>query len=187
MTKSVDAAASAASAVEAAIAAAAAAASAGTPSTMSQQSGSSGALLAGIALFGVLATVGMAAYVILKSSDEVSLEVRKIRFAAATFTGILILFVFTAILYFADRGSTGKDIFEKAVTAMTPLAGVIVGYLFGTRQSTPPAAPREVTANASDGGGGNGGGGNGGEGSGGGGSGGGGSGGGSGTSSGSVG
>ena len=49
------------------------------------------------------------------------------------FGGILVLFIFTAILYMADPQGAGKEIFEKAVTGMTPLAGVIVGYLFATR------------------------------------------------------
>lgn len=91
-----------------------------------------------IALAGVLFTVCIAAWVIHKlPEDNVDIEIRKIRFAAATFTGILILFVFAAILFFADTKTdgVGKVIFEKAITAMTPLAGVIVGYLFGTKQS----------------------------------------------------
>ncbi|CAN7524902.1 hypothetical protein LJR066_003528 [Acidovorax sp. LjRoot66] len=93
--------------------------------------------LAAIALIIVLIALLISALVIMRSGEKVELEVRRIRFAAATFTGILILFIFTAILYFADHSGrlAGKEIFEKAVTAMTPLAGVIIGYLFGTKQS----------------------------------------------------
>lgn len=92
--------------------------------------------LAAIALVVVLIALLVSALVIMRSGEKVELEVRRIRFAAATFTGILILFIFTAILYFADDPGrfAGKEIFEKAVTAMTPLAGVIIGYLFGTKQ-----------------------------------------------------
>ena len=95
----------------------------------------------------VLLVLGIAAFLLsgIKKLD-VDLETRKLRFAAATFTGILLLFVFSAALYFADpEGKPGKEIFEKAVTAMTPLAGVIVGYLFGTgsMRSTHPESKQE--------------------------------------------
>ena len=86
------------------------------------------------ALLAFLIVVGIAAYLVAKASDTTTtdLETRKVRFAAATFTGILMLFVFTAILYFVDPQGPGKEIFEKAVTAMTPLAGAIIGYLFAS-------------------------------------------------------
>lgn len=85
-----------------------------------------------IALAVVLLVILVVAWLLPRIPKADNVETLKIRFAAATFTGILILFVFTAILYFADGSGTGvgKDIFEKAITAMTPLAGVIVGYLF---------------------------------------------------------
>jgi len=90
-----------------------------------------------IALAGVIATVLFAGYVLLRLPVAPDIETQKIRFAATTFTGILIVFVFAAILYFGDPGAknAGKDIFDKAITAMTPLIGVIVGYLFGAKSS----------------------------------------------------
>jgi hypothetical protein len=90
-------------------------------------------------------------WIILKVDKDAQLEARKVRFAAATFTGIMFLFVFIATLYFAGENSSttttgcscpcpstsaGKEIFEKGVTAMFTLAGSIVGYLFGTSRST---------------------------------------------------
>lgn len=124
--------------------AAASAASAGAlePVAMLNSLGASHALPF-VGLLGVIGTVGIAAWVLMRLPDGVDLETRKIRFAAATFTGILILFVFAALMYLADIGDkgAGKEIFEKAVTAMTPLAGVIVGYLFGTKSSTLPNPP----------------------------------------------
>jgi len=89
-----------------------------------------------IALCGVLFAITLAVIVIQRTQDRVDIETRKIRFAAATFTGLLMLFIFTAVLYFADdKDSTrGKEIFEKAFTAMSPLAGAIIGYLFGAKQ-----------------------------------------------------
>ncbi|MEX8518178.1 MAG: hypothetical protein AB3X44_06655 [Leptothrix sp. (in: b-proteobacteria)] len=89
-----------------------------------------------LALAGVIITVIIAALVIHRLPETTDIETKKIRFAAATFTGIMIVFVFAAILYFGDpeAKNAGKEIFEKAITAMTPLVGVIVGYLFGTKQ-----------------------------------------------------
>jgi len=86
------------------------------------------------ALLAFLIVVGVAGYVLAITPDTGDLDTRKIRFAAVTFTGILMLFVFTAILYFVDPQGPGREIFDKAVTAMTPLAGAIIGYLFASRQ-----------------------------------------------------
>jgi hypothetical protein len=94
----------------------------------------------GLALIAPIAAIVFGAIVVIRTPDEVDLETRKIRFAAAMFTGILVLFIFAAILYFAqcttNCNGSGQAIFDKAVTAMTPLAGVIIGYLFGTRKSS---------------------------------------------------
>ena len=99
-----------------------------------------------VALLGVIFVVSLAAIVIQRAGEQVEIETRKIRFAAATFTGLLMLFIFTAVLYYADDRDPnhGREIFERAFTAMTPLAGAIVGYLFGTRQSK-ASAEREAS------------------------------------------
>ncbi|HEV7165725.1 MAG TPA: hypothetical protein VGO35_10075 [Gammaproteobacteria bacterium] len=93
-----------------------------------------------LALIAPLTAIIVGGFVIGKTPDEVDLETRKVRFAAAMFTGILTLFIFAAVLYFAQCTSncngSGQAIFDKAMTAMTPLAGAIIGYLFGTRKST---------------------------------------------------
>lgn len=103
-------------------------------------------ILVWIALLGVLFAITLAAIVIQRAGDQVDLETRKIRFAAATFTGLMLLFIFTAVLYFADDDSDrGKEIFEKAFTAMSPLAGAIIGYLFGSR--TPRSESSATSSN----------------------------------------
>jgi len=89
-------------------------------------------LLVYFALLSVVVVIGISAYVIKRTPDDVDLETRKIRFAAATFTGILLLFVFCAVLYFVQPDGPGKVIFDKAITAMSPLAGAIIGYFFGS-------------------------------------------------------
>ena len=82
----------------------------------------------------LVAVILIAAYVLKVTPEAAELETRKIRFAAATFTGILMLLVFTAILYFVDPNGPGKDIFEKSFTGLSPIAGGIVGYLFSAKQ-----------------------------------------------------
>lgn len=100
-------------------------------------------LLVYLALGGLILVILVAGILMYRTPDNVDVETRKIRFAAATFTGIMMLFVFAACLYFAGDepgartgqccapDSAGKEIFDKGVSAMFTLAGSIVGYLFG--------------------------------------------------------
>ena|SRR5215469_15722704 len=91
--------------------------------------------------FAALAFIG-AGLVIWKTQEATDVEILKLRFAQVMFVGIITIFIFTAILYMFSEGR-GKDIFDKAVTAMTPLAGVIIGYLFGSK--TDVAKPNGTT------------------------------------------
>jgi hypothetical protein len=82
----------------------------------------------------VLVAFALAAVVIRKTETSDDVEIVRQRFAQVMFVGILTLFIFTSILYFfSPEKSAGQAIFDKAVTAMTPLAGVIIGYLFGSK------------------------------------------------------
>ncbi len=92
-------------------------------------------LLVYAALFGLLAVVVLGGIVVMRIPERSDLETRKVRFAAATFTGILMLFVFAAALYFVDGRGIGEKIFDKAFSGMSPLAGAIVGYLFSMRRT----------------------------------------------------
>jgi cytochrome bd-type quinol oxidase subunit 2 len=90
-------------------------------------------LLVYMALVGVIVVIGLGAWVIINTPDTTDQEARKVRFAAATFTGITMLFVFAACLYFAGgKDGPGREIFDKGLGAMFALAGSIVGYLFGS-------------------------------------------------------
>jgi len=88
-----------------------------------------------LALFALVLVVGLGAVVIMKTPENADLETRKLRFAAATFTGITMLFVFVSVLYFAQPGGPGQQIFDKGFTAMFTLAGTIIGYLFGSNRA----------------------------------------------------
>ena len=90
-----------------------------------------------LTFIGMLVALGLGGLVLMRIPDDADAEARKVRFAAATFTGLLMLFAFVAALYY-DQGreqGAGKDIFDKSLSAMTALAGGIVGYLFGSRRS----------------------------------------------------
>lgn len=67
-------------------------------------------------------------------SETCNFEVRKLRFAAATFTGILVLLLIIGILSLVLNTPTALTIFEKLLTGLTPIAGVIVGYLFSSKE-----------------------------------------------------
>ena len=82
----------------------------------------------------VLVVFVLAAVVIGTTKAATDVEIVRMRFAQVMFVGIITTFIFTSILYFfsSDKGP-GQVIFDKAATAMTPLAGVIIGYLFGSK------------------------------------------------------
>jgi hypothetical protein len=86
----------------------------------------------GAAVVIVLVALIAATVVISQTPTATDLDLVKVRFAQVTFVGILVLFIFVSLIYAAaPSSSAGKEIFEKATTAMTPLVGVIIGYLFG--------------------------------------------------------
>jgi cytochrome bd-type quinol oxidase subunit 2 len=89
-------------------------------------------LLVSLALVPVLAMMIFAGFVIWATPDSAELEVRKIRIADATLVGLLVLFVFTSILYFVDANGAGKEIFDKATTVIFTLIGTVIGYIFGS-------------------------------------------------------
>lgn len=103
---------------------------------------SSTAVVATVCVIAVIFFVG---WLLLRLPRAEDIETQKIRFAAATFTGILMVFVFAAALYFVDARpvAPGKDIFDKAMTAMTPLLGVVIGYLFGAKEKALPGKKDE--------------------------------------------
>src|SRR5262245_48463698 len=92
-------------------------------------------LLVYLALLVFLIVVIIASYLIKTTTEQADLETRKIRVAAVTLTGILALFIFTSVLYFVEPQGAGKEIFDRAFTAMFTLAGAIVGYIFGSAKA----------------------------------------------------
>jgi len=92
-----------------------------------------------MAMLAFVGVTGLAAWVIANTTDAQDPDTRRIRFAAATFTGLMMLMFFVTILWFT-KPDPGKEIFSAAMAVLSPLAGVMVGYLFGaSRASNPPA------------------------------------------------
>ncbi|MCU6497381.1 hypothetical protein LPN04_06175 [Rugamonas sp. A1-17] len=80
--------------------------------------------------------VAIVAYVILKTPESSEFETLKIRFAAVTFTGIMVLILVTAVLGIHDTSGHGMEVFKTVMTGLSPIAGGIVGYLFSAREKS---------------------------------------------------
>ncbi|MDC5821671.1 hypothetical protein OPW19_17805 [Vibrio europaeus] len=90
----------------------------------------------GVTLVGLVSILTTVILYKIKDDTKADFETRKIRFAAVTFTGILTLILFTSILAFASDSPKGVGylIFEKVLTALSPVAGGIIGYLFSAKE-----------------------------------------------------
>ena len=89
-------------------------------------------LLVYLGLVPIVGTMIIAAVVMTQSAASVDIEIRKIRLAGGTLAALVSMFIFTAILYFVDPDGTGREIFDKAYTAILTLVGAITGYIFST-------------------------------------------------------
>jgi len=84
----------------------------------------------------VVFTIAMliAGYVIKHTPETEDFDKQKVRFAAVTFTGILVLVLLSGIMGIVDATGKGMDVFKTILTALTPIAGGIVGYLFAAKK-----------------------------------------------------
>jgi cytochrome bd-type quinol oxidase subunit 2 len=89
-------------------------------------------LLVYFGLVPFLAALIVAAYIVHSTTDNVDLEVRRMRVAGGVLIALAAVYIFAAILYFVDPGGSGKEIFDKSSTAILALVGTIIGYMFGT-------------------------------------------------------
>jgi len=89
-------------------------------------------LLVYLGLVPIVGAMIIAAVVMTQSAANTDTEIRKIRLAGGTLAALFSMFIFTAILYFVDPGGAGREIFDKAYTAILTLVGAIVGYIFST-------------------------------------------------------
>jgi len=76
----------------------------------------------------------IAAYVLKNVTDTQDFETLKIRFAAVTFTGIMLLVLLIGILAISIDSKESTEIFKTIITAMSPIAGGIIGYLFSSKK-----------------------------------------------------
>jgi uncharacterized membrane protein len=87
-------------------------------------------LLVYLGLVPIVAAMIIAAIIISQSASGADVEIRKIRLAGGALAALFSMFIFTAILYFVDPGGTGREIFDKAYTAILTLVGTIIGSIF---------------------------------------------------------
>jgi cytochrome bd-type quinol oxidase subunit 2 len=89
------------------------------------------------ALVVVVAVLAIGAYVVKNTPDTANVEISRIRLAAASLTGILLLVVLVMVLYVVKPDGSGAEIFKIAFPALSSLAGVIIGYVFGKQTQQP--------------------------------------------------
>jgi len=101
-----------------------------------------------VAVLVALALIVTAIVLFYESKDDpegegASFETRKIRFAAVTFTGLMMLILCSLILAISDTkdDGVGFKLFEKMLTALSPIAGGIIGYLFSSKPERKPEKP----------------------------------------------
>jgi cytochrome bd-type quinol oxidase subunit 2 len=80
---------------------------------------------------GLVLIVIVAGALVLWTTTSGDFETSRLRYAAATSTGLFVILIFVTILYFVNPTGAGKDIFEKAFTPLVALAGAIIGSFFG--------------------------------------------------------
>jgi hypothetical protein len=88
-------------------------------------------LLVYLGLVPAAAAVIAAAFVMIAMPANTDIETRKMRLAGGTLVALFSLFIFATVLYFVDPEGPGREIFDKAYTAILTLVGAIVGYVFG--------------------------------------------------------
>ena len=79
-------------------------------------------------------TLLIAGYVIKNTPETEDLDKQKVRFAAVTFTGILVLVLLSGVMAIVDTSGKGMDVFKDILTALTPIAGGIIGYIFAAKR-----------------------------------------------------
>lgn len=80
-------------------------------------------------------------YVKFRGSGQRDFEVRRLYFAAVTLAGLALLFILSMAMYYWDRSTSqiGKDIFDRSVQLLPPIATLVIGYYFGKSDERAPA------------------------------------------------
>jgi hypothetical protein len=86
-------------------------------------------------LLAFVAAMAITAYVVARTASTTEFETLKVRFAAVTFTGIMVLVLLCAILAIAVRSAESMEVFKTVMTGLTPIAGGIIGYLFASKDT----------------------------------------------------
>ena len=88
-----------------------------------------------VALVGCFISVGVGAWLLSKIPPQPDPEARRVRFAAASMTGIFLVFLFAMSLYASDpTGTAGKAIWDGSLNVLPPLGTLVLGFWFGSKQ-----------------------------------------------------
>jgi cytochrome bd-type quinol oxidase subunit 2 len=89
-------------------------------------------LLVYLGIIPVMGALAVGAIALKGTPTDADIETRKVRLASGVLVALFSMFIFCTILYFADANGAGKEIFDKAFTAILTLVGTIIGYIFGS-------------------------------------------------------
>ena len=89
-----------------------------------------------IAIFGFFGVIVAGAIVLIVmdikgSGTPVDMDAMRVRFGAAILTGILILFMVVITMFYSNpTNEAASKIFDRTITALSPLVGVLIAYFF---------------------------------------------------------
>ncbi|MDX1964969.1 MAG: hypothetical protein SFX18_17610 [Pirellulales bacterium] len=92
-------------------------------------------------LFVILVTVAGVVWLLGRlENNESTANQGPLRFAAATMTGVLLVFLFSMSIYAAEPadtvGSSGKEIFDGCLKALPPIVTLVLGFWFGSKSNS---------------------------------------------------
>jgi len=105
----------------------------------------------GIAMVAALTVGGSSLIWARRNSQKSGLESKQLHFAAATLTGLSLIFCFSMAMYYwgvGEQAGRAKDIFDSCKTIIPPIVTLILGYYFGRetekkgKLDPDPPAPR---------------------------------------------
>ena len=96
-----------------------------------------GGILAVVLLTGIVVGISSIIWAWNNRSTGKTLEAKQLHFAAATLTGLGLIFVLSMAMNLWG-GAEGQDVFEACKTIIPPIITLILGYYFGKEKPNQP-------------------------------------------------
>jgi cytochrome bd-type quinol oxidase subunit 2 len=88
-----------------------------------------------VTLIGCFLTIIVGAWLLKHTKESTDPDARRIRFAAATLTGILLVLLYSMSLYAGNINEiSGKEIFDKCFLVLPPFGAIVLGFWFGSKE-----------------------------------------------------